>query len=181
MLISDILASLLSFCSMKYCSILLLLVLISACATAPTAPPYDGPGAFDKTVDAKVQVSRSLSSAQKCGKHVLLIYGANWCADSTQMVALLQSDPEISRILRDSYLVTRIDVGPSGSGRNGDLVARYHATIKQGIPVLVVLDRSGRLLNDTRQTRLRDSDHKHPDRIATFLQQHAPPLKSLSP
>ena len=71
---------------MKYCSILLLLVLISACATAP---PYDGPGAFDKTVDTKVQVSRSLSSAQKSGKHVLLIYGANWCADSTQMVALL--------------------------------------------------------------------------------------------
>jgi hypothetical protein len=42
-------------------------------------------------------------------------------------------------------------------------------------------DRSGRLLNDTRQTRLRDSDHKHPDRIATFLQQYAPPLKSLAP
>ena len=173
MLVSYTLASLLALCSMKYCSILLisLLILITSCATAP---PYDGPGVFDQTTDAKAQISRSLSSAQKSGKHVLLIYGANWCSDSTQTVALLQSDPEISRILRDSYLVTRIDVGPSDSGRNADLVARYHATIKQGIPVLVVLDGSGRLLNDTRQTRLRDSDHQHPDRIANFLQQHAP-------
>jgi thioredoxin 1 len=173
LLVSDSLGSLLSLFSMKYCSILLfsLMVLITACATAP---PYDGPGTFDKTADAKAQLSRSLSSVQKSGKHVLLIYGANWCSDSTRTVALLKSDPEISRILRDSYLVTRIDVGPSGSGRNGDLVARYHATIKKGIPVLVVLDGSGRFLNDTRQTRLRDSDHEHPDRIADFLQQHAP-------
>ncbi|NWK54171.1 thioredoxin family protein [Verrucomicrobiaceae bacterium N1E253] len=165
---------------MKYCSVftLLLLVLISACATAPQ---YDGPGAFDKTADAKAQVSRSLSSAKKSGKHVLLIYGANWCSDSTRTVALLQSDPEISRILRDSYLVTRIDVGPSDSGRNADLVARYHATINKGIPVFVVLDGSGRLLNDTRQTRLRDSDHKRPERIADFLKQHAPTFETLSP
>lgn len=176
MLASDLLASPLSFCSMKYCSILLLLVLLTACATTPPPPPYDGPGVFDKTANAKAQVSRSLSSAQKSMKHILLIYGANWCSDSTRTVALLQSDPEISRILRNSYLVTRIDVGPSDSGRNGDLVTRYHATIKQGIPVLVVLDSSGRLINDTRQTRLRDSDHEHPDRIADFLQQHAPPL-----
>lgn len=157
---------------MKYGSILLLLVLITACSTAP---PYDGPGAFDKTADAKAQVSRNLSSAQKSKKHILLIYGANWCSDSTKTVALLQSDPEISRIIRDSYLVTRIDVGPKGSGRNADLVAKYHATIHKGIPVLVVLDSSGSLLNDTRQTRLRDSDHKRPKRIADFLRKHAPP------
>lgn len=161
-------------CSMKYCSILLLLVLITACSTSPTTPPYDGPGVFDKTANAKAQASRSLSSAQKSGKHVLFVYGANWCSDSTRTVALLQSNPEISRILRDSYLVTRIDVGPKGSGRNADLVAKYHATIDKGIPVLVVLDSSGRLLNDTRQTRLRDSDHKYPQRIADFLKQHAP-------
>lgn len=160
---------------MKYSSILLLsfLILINACSTAP---PYDGPGPFDKTADAKAQVGHSLSTARKNGKHVLLVYGANWCSDSTKTVALLQSDPEISRILRDSYLVTRIDVGPKGCGRNDDLVARYHASIKRGIPVLVVLDGSGRLLNDTRQTRLRDSDHKHPDRIAGFLKMHAPIL-----
>lgn len=158
---------------MKYGSILLLLALITACATAP---PYDGPGPFDKTADAKAQVSRALSSAQKSGKHVLLIYGANWCSDSTKTVALLQSDPEISRMLRESYLVTRIDVGPKGSGRNADLVAKYHATINKGIPVLVVLDESGRLLNDTRQKRLRDSDHKRPERIVDFLRKHAPTL-----
>lgn len=173
MLSSDFLVSHLSLFSMKYCSILLLLVLITSCATAP---PYDGPGPFDKTTDAKVQVSRSLSSAQKSGKHVLLVYGANWCSDSTRTVALLQSDPEIARILRNSYLVTRIDVGPKGSGRNSDLVAQYHATIDKGIPVLVVLDDTGSLLNDTRKTRLQDSDHEHPERIADFLKQHAPTL-----
>ena len=158
---------------MKSCSILLLAlwVLITGCATAP---PYDGPGPFDKTADANAQLTRSLSNAQNSGKHVLLVYGANWCSDSTKTVALLQSHPDLSRILRESYVVTRIDVGPKGSGRNDGLVARYHATIKKGIPVLVVLDGSGRLLNDTRQSRLRDSDHKHPERIAGFLQKHAP-------
>ena len=148
-----------------------LLGLFSSCATAP---PYDGPGPFDKTADANGDVQRSISAARKAGKHVLLVYGANWCSDSTRTIAVLQSDPQIAAVLRESYVMTRIDVGPKGTGRNADLVARYHATIDKGIPVLVVLDGSGSLLNDTRQERLKDSDHKRPGRILGFLQQHAP-------
>ena len=149
----------------------LLWLLLASCSTTP---PYDGPGPFDKTAAAQDEIQESLEGARKNGKHVLLVYGANWCSDSTRMVTVLQSDPRIAEVLRQSYVVTRIDVGPRGSGRNADLVARYHATIDKGIPVLVVLDSSGRLLNDTRQERLRDSDHKHPERIVTFLQKHAP-------
>ena len=152
----------------------ILILLCGLLVNCSTSPPYDGPGPFDKTASAKDDIQRSLSAARPSGKHVLLVFGANWCSDSTRMVSLLQSDPQIAAVLRESYLVTRVDVGPKGSGRNGDLVTRYHASIDKGIPVLVVLDSSGQLLNDTRQERLRDSDHKHPERVLGFLEKHAP-------
>lgn len=153
---------------------LILTILGGFLASCASTQPVDGPGPFDKTMDAQAEVRRSLSSARASGKNVLLVYGANWCSDSIRMVNLLNSDPRIVEVLHDSYVVTRIDVGPKGSGRNADLVQRYHATIEKGIPVLVALDGNGRLLNDTRRARLRDSDHKYPERVLGFLRQHAP-------
>ena len=70
--------------------------------------------------------------------------------------------------------MTMVDVGPKKDWRNLDLVNRYHATIEQGIPVLVVLDETGNVLNDSREERLLDSDHQHPERVLGFLRKHAP-------
>jgi protein disulfide-isomerase len=147
-------------------------LLVAGCATAKK--PYDGPGPFDKTADAPTQVTNALVEAGSFDKNVLLIFGANWCSDSRATVKLFETNSLISSIVSESYVIERIDVGPKQSGRNADLVERYHATIDQGIPVLVVLDDSGQLLNDTREERLADDDHKHPERIVEFLHRHEP-------
>lgn len=145
-----------------------------------TIRPYDGPGPFDKSADAKSQVSHAIVEAHEFNKNVLLVFGANWCSDSRATVKLFETNSLISTLLKDSYVLERIDVGPKNSGRNADLVEQYHATIDQGIPVLVVLNDSGRPLNDTRRERLADEDHKHPERIVEFLERFSP-TKDSSP
>ena len=85
-----------------------------------------------------------------------------------------ETNAAIATILSESFAVEIIDVGPRHSGRNAEWVEQYHATVEEGIPVLVVLDHSGRLLNDTRVERLDDEDHKYPERIIEFLEKHSP-------
>jgi len=148
-----------------------LCVLLTCCNTPP---PEDKPGPFDKSANAKEQIQQSLATARGSGKHLLLVFGANWCSDSIRMINLLRTDPQITRTLQESYLMTMVDVGPKKDWRNLDLVNRYHATIEQGIPVLVVLDETGNVLNDSREERLLDSDHQHPERVLGFLRKHAP-------
>lgn len=157
---------------MKVQFFLLLGIALLAMGCASTKEQYDGPGPFDKSADAKSQISNAIVEANEFDKNVLLVFGANWCSDSRSTIKLFETNAVISTILKESYVVERIDVGPKKSGRNQDLVEQYHATTKEGIPVLVVLDETGRLLNDTRKERLADEDHKHPELIVKFLEDY---------
>jgi hypothetical protein len=148
-------------------------LLLIGCATN-TKNQYDGPGPFDKAADALAQFTDALVEADEFGKNILLIFGANWCSDSRATVKLFETNSIISSMINESFVMERIDVGPKKSGRNAEFVDRFHATIDQGIPVLVVLDGSGQLLNDTRRERLADDDHKHPERIVEFLRRYQP-------
>jgi thiol-disulfide isomerase/thioredoxin len=115
--------------------------LVAGCATTKQ---YDGPGPFDESADAGSQVTHAIVEANEFDKNVLLVFGANWCSDSRATINLFETNSTLSTLLSDSFVVERIDVGPRGSGRNAALVGQYHAATDEGIPVLVVLDKSGR-------------------------------------
>ena len=59
------------------------------------------------------------------------------------MSGLLNTNAEISKIVKENYLVVLIDVD---KGHNADVVKQYGNPVRFGLPVLVVLDSDGKKL-----------------------------------
>ena len=154
----------------------ILLVVLTGCVHTSK---QGASGPFNPGADARAQVTNAMVEAREFDKNVLLVFGANWCSDSRATLKLFETNPAIARVLDSSFVVEKIDVGPKGITLNPELVNQYHATVERGIPVLVVLDKSGRLLNDTRVERLADEDHKRPELILEFLEKYSPANEDL--
>jgi len=154
-----------------------LVILTSLLAGCAHTPKRGATGPFDEAADARSQVTNAIAEARQLNRNVLLIFGANWCSDSRATIKLFETNAAIAKRLNSSFVVVTIDVGSEGETRNADLVEQYHAATYEGIPVLVILDHSGKPLNDTRLDRLTDDVYQRPERISEFLDNYSPAQK----
>ena len=152
----------------------LLLTLLASLVlpAAAGAEAIEAPGPYDETAVGETQVIEALARARPTGRRVLLVFGANWCADCRAMEALFKSNVEISAHLATGYELVKIDVGRDEVPRkNAALIERLGVAIETGIPVLVVADANGKPLTDTKKERLADTDHRDPAKVLRFLKQ----------
>jgi len=98
---------------------------------------------YPSTADAKKEIEQALQRAVAEGKRVLLVFGANWCYDCHVLDRALH-EGEAGRVMRQSFLLVHVDIGEGD--KNLDLVKQYKTTLDKGVPVVVVLNRDGRLL-----------------------------------
>jgi protein disulfide-isomerase len=145
---------------------------LTGCVTSDSGKSAAGP--YDDTAMGDELVRSAREHAAQSGQRVLLVFGANWCADCRAMDALFQSDAAIAARLQQSFVLVKLDVGRDEvPRRNASLIARFGAAVETGIPVLVVVDADGTPLNDTRHERLADSDHRDPAKVLLFLDRWA--------
>jgi photosystem II stability/assembly factor-like uncharacterized protein len=131
---------------------------------------------YDESADARLDIEAAVVETARDGKHVLLMFGGNWCGWCHALHGLLQSHQEISRLLEQSYALVMVDVG--NRDKNLDLDESYGNPYRHGFPVLVVLDGEGRQLaiRETGGLERQDGGRGHdPDKVLAFLQRWAPP------
>ncbi|HET7365626.1 MAG TPA: thioredoxin family protein [Burkholderiales bacterium] len=139
----------------------LALILAFALTLAHAAPlPYD-----DKA-DAKADVQRALSAAKASGMPVLVIFGANWCADCRALDQALSTGKNAELVKRE-FKVVKIDVG--NFDKNLDVAAAYGNPIKKGIPAAVVLSPENKVLYATRLGELADARNMSETGIYDFF------------
>ena len=83
------------------------------------------------------------------------------------MSGLLNTHAEISKIVKESYVVVLIDVD---KGHNAEVVKRYGEPTRFGLPVLVVLDSEGTPLTTQDTGKLEEGDHHDPANVIAFLE-----------
>ena len=83
------------------------------------------------------------------------------------MSGLLNTNGEISKIVKENYLVVLIDVD---KGHNADVVKQYGNPVRFGLPVLVVLDSDGKQLATQDTGQLEQGDHHDPAKVIAFLE-----------
>jgi thioredoxin 1 len=127
---------------------------------------HAAPLPYDETADAKADVQRALSAAQSSGMPVLVIFGANWCADCRALDKALSTGKNAELVARE-FKVVKVDVG--NFDRNLDLAARYGNPIKKGIPAAVVLSPKDEVLYATRLGELADARHMSDTGIYDFF------------
>lgn len=152
-----------------------LLVLLCALAARAAEYPAQGPDIYDPQASGASLVTAALARAAAEHKHVLLDFGANWCPWCHRLDTTLKSDPAVAAEVAEHFVVVMIDVNMRhGPKRNTDVNARYGNPIHEGLPVLVVLDATGRQLVTQESGILEEGEHHSPHRIVEFLRHWEP-------
>ena len=129
----------------RVAALLGLALLVLACACAPKPKPYD------ESADARADLNNALQQAKSQGKRVLVVFGANWCADCQALAKLMASGPVADHVAQ-RYVVTKVDVGDFN--KNLDLARQMGEATKKGIPAVAVLAADGAFVRATQAGEL---------------------------
>lgn len=133
---------------------------------------------YSDTADAKADIRAALLKAADEHKRVILEFGGNWCVDC-QLLNLYFHDPSNAGLLAANYVLVHIDVGEYD--KNLDLVQKYAIPLNLGVPALVVLDSTGRLVYAQRHAEFEKIHQLDSTAVTAFLQKWKPVSHSARP
>ena len=149
-----------------------LALVLASCATLPdvAAPTRPDAKSYQVSASAMADADAALARAAASGKRVLLVFGANWCHDSTALAGWLET-PRFAALAAERYEVVFVDVGvpQTGQGRNLDIARRFGLAEMPGTPALLVLSAQGELLNRDTATSWRNAASRSEDAIFAEL------------
>jgi protein disulfide-isomerase len=143
-----------------------LIVSLALALGAVAAGAADRP--YDPAADAKAQISATLAEAAKTQQPVLLIFGANWCADCRALDKSLHTGRN-AELIAHEFKVVKIDVG--NFDHNLDVAAAYGNPIKKGIPAAVIVSPQNKVLYATRGGELADARRMSDEGVYDFFRQ----------
>jgi len=156
---------------------LLLLALLFPVLRAAPEYPRMGPDIFDRQVKGEELVAQAVTRAQREGKRVVLLFGANWCPWCRRLHHAFTDDPGVVAILQRSFVLVHVDANTRNDRkRNADIIARYGDPLqKYGLPVIVLLEADGRqLVIQETASWAAPADEEVANRVAAFLAKWAP-------
>ncbi len=140
-------------------------------AYAGDSPARSNPPIYDTAADGTKQITDALALAAKDNKRVLVQFGANWCGGCRSLHSLFESDKEISAFLQKNYVVVMID---TDNKKNKAVDLKYGNPTRYGLPVIVVLDPTGKQLTTKDSGELLEGDHHNPAKVLAFLKLWSP-------
>ncbi|MFZ2651953.1 MAG: thioredoxin family protein [Burkholderiaceae bacterium] len=145
-----------------------------AVAGAACGPKPESPKPYDETADARAELNLALQQAKARSKRVLVVYGANWCADC-QALARLMAKGALAEHIAQRYVVTKVDVGDFN--KNLDLARAMGNATKKGIPALAVLAADGSFVRATQAGELASARRMGDTQVLAVLDALAAPVK----
>ena len=139
---------------------MLLVASVAAVAAVGSALPYD------ETADAKAEIRTTLADAQRAHVPVLVVFGANWCADCKILDMAFKSGASAPLIAKN-FRVIKVNVGKFD--RNVDIAQAYGVPLKSGIPAVAVLSEKGKVVYATREGELADARNMGDQGIYDFF------------
>ncbi len=121
---------------------------------------------YDPARDATADITSALRLAAQHHRRVLIDFGADWCPDC-RVLGQLYHAPAVAPVLAHDYVLVTVDVGQGD--HNLSLAQRYGDAIRVGIPALVVLDPSGRVITTTADGAFADARSMTADDVLAFL------------
>ncbi len=122
-------------------------------------------------IDAHAEINRALALASREHRHVLVIFGANWCYDC-HVLDLAFHRPDVEGVVQRYYEVVHVDVGEGD--KNQDLMQQYQVPMKKGIPAIAVLDSDGKLLYSQQRGEFEKARALAPEDVLAFLNKWKP-------
>lgn len=159
----------------KFLTVLAYVLAASVLRAEPEYPKM-GPDLYDTQADGTAQIAAALTQAKAGHKHVLVKLGANWCIWCRRLDHTFHENAAVAQALKDNFVLVLVDVNHRGGKQRNEAVNdRYGNPMKEGLPVLVVLDSDGRQLTTQETGALEDGKAAHdPAKVLAFLKKWAP-------
>ena len=120
---------------------------------AMTATAADNP--YNETADAKLELKQALTQAAASNTPVVVVFGANWCPDCKMLDHAIQRGASAPLLARE-FTVVKVSVGHFD--QNLDLVKLYGVPLEKGIPAVVIISPSNKVLYATRDGELANAE-----------------------
>lgn len=98
---------------------------------------------YPASASPQSDIALALARAAKAHKHILVVFGANWCFLCHVLDAEFRL-PRIARVLSANYEIVHVDLGELN--KNLDIADRYGLSGEKGIPDVAILGSNGKLL-----------------------------------
>ncbi len=129
---------------------------------------------YNPALDVKAAVTSAVEKAGKENKHILLMFGANWCPWCHRLHNLFNSDGPIKKLLESNYIIILVDIGEKPNEPLNRDLEEFYRVKGFGYPCLTVLDVKGKLIC-TQSSGVLEKDKGHdPQRVLGFLKAQAP-------
>lgn len=150
-------------------------ILFAGQGKEPLPAPTERNNIYPDGVDAKQEIAEALKTAAKTRRHVLLIFGGNWCYDCHVLDAAFHS-PKIAPTLNRNYVVVHVNIGEYD--KNLDLAEKYDVPLKKGVPAAAVLKSNGTLLTSQRNGEFEKARSMAVEDVLAYLNKWKPAKKS---
>jgi thioredoxin 1 len=121
--------------------------------------------------DAHAEIKHAVLEASKTHKHVIVVFGANWCFDCHVLDSAFHR-PDLAVVLAQSYEVVHVDIGKYD--KNQDIADQYEVPLKRGVPGIAVLDSNGKLLFSQKNGEFENARTLGPEDLLEFLKKWKP-------
>ena len=142
-------------------------------ATEDVAADDAAVGLFDPSRDAMADVDAALAAARASGKHVLLVFGGDWCHDSIALTDTM-AIPRTEAMLAVRYEIVRVHVPFSPDERVLPVAQRFGIAEVEGTPTVLILRPDGTVTNREDAPRWRNAASRKPAAIHRALERAAP-------
>lgn len=121
---------------------------------------------YPDPAQAKSDIAAALKTAAATHKRVIVDFGGNWCGDC-QVLDIYLHNAENRPILNANYVLIHVNVGQYDA--NLDLAKRYGIPLQKGVPALVVLSETGKLLYSQKSGEFEAMHRMQPSTVTNFL------------
>ncbi|TGM52378.1 thioredoxin family protein [Leptospira vanthielii] len=112
------------------------------------------------------QYQESLAIAKDSNRKLIVVFGADWCPDCRALDLIFQ-EPEPKVLLTQNFLLFKVDVGRFD--KNLSLNDKLGNPIQNGIPALVVIDPTGKILTSTKGGEFSNASKMTKEQVLEYL------------
>jgi thioredoxin-related protein len=161
-------------------TILSLLFFYPGCQKEEKPVVNEKPVIYDEDADTRQDIQTAVDRAKDEGKHVLLMFGGNWCPWCHMLHDLIKTNEAVHESLHENYILVMVNVSGDKDNRDMALNEEYGNPYRHGFPVLVVLDSQGKQLftqeTGSLEKTVQEGEEKghDPEKVLAFLSKWKP-------
>ena len=142
----------------------------SAAAWGQAAAPIPHAHIYPDVQAAHTDIQAALAKARKEHKRVILDFGGDWCPDCQVLNIYFHQSPN-KELVDKHYVLVDVNIGHEDA--NLDVARRYGVPMPHGVPALVVVDPSGKVLY-AQNKEFSDMRNLQSSDLTTFLEAWKP-------